>query len=126
MDIEKHIAYWRNGAQEDIEAAEELVTRGRHRHALFFAHLAVEKTLKARVARVTEAVPPKIHNLVRLSELAEVALPRDEMVFLARLNSYQMAGRYPEEYNDVPISEELAKSILSRAEEIMEWLMREL
>ncbi|NCO95976.1 MAG: HEPN domain-containing protein, partial [Armatimonadetes bacterium] len=51
IDVEKQVAYWRDGAKEDWEVAQELVDRGRTRHGLFFGHLALEKLLKAHVCR---------------------------------------------------------------------------
>ncbi len=70
MDVEKQIEHWRQGSAEDWEVAIKLVEDGKSRHDLFFAHLALEKILKALVCRQTRDVPPRIHNLSRLSELA--------------------------------------------------------
>ncbi len=70
VDVAKQIDYWRTGGDEDFAAAESLVEEGHLRHGLFFAHLAVEKILKAHVTRQTREVPPRIHNLVRLAEMA--------------------------------------------------------
>lgn len=127
MDVAKHIAYWRDGALEDIDVARELLERGRHRYALFFAHLAVEKMLKAHMVRKTEAVPPKIHNLLRLAQLSDLAVDVDQSNFLKRLNAHQMEGRYP----DIAVSQdnlemEHAARVLTEAEGILEWLTREL
>ncbi len=74
IDIDKQIAYWRDSADEDFAVARELVRRTRIRHGLFFAHLALEKALKAHVCRVTQDIAPRVHNLVRLAELAELDL----------------------------------------------------
>jgi len=41
IDVEKQIAYWRAGAEEDWEVAVDLVESGKARHGLFFAHLAL-------------------------------------------------------------------------------------
>ncbi len=58
IDIEKQVVYWRDGAHEDWEMAEDLVARGKTRYGLFFAHLALEKALKAHVCRVTLQLAP--------------------------------------------------------------------
>jgi HEPN domain-containing protein len=47
MNIQKHVKYWRRGAKEEIVVAGDLLDKGHVRQALFFAHLAVEKALKA-------------------------------------------------------------------------------
>ncbi len=54
IDIEKQIAYWRKGASEDWHVAKQLVKSQQTRHGLFFAHLALEKLLKAHVCRHTK------------------------------------------------------------------------
>jgi len=72
IDINKQINFWRSGGEEDLAVARDLVNRNRIRHGLFFAHLALEKALKAHVCRVTQDIAPRLHNLVRLAELAEL------------------------------------------------------
>ena len=49
VDIGKQIQHWRNGSSEDWAVAQELISHDKIRHALFIAHLALEKTLKARL-----------------------------------------------------------------------------
>ena len=71
IDIQKQIDYWRNGSQEDWEVGHELVGLGRTRHGLFFAHLALEKMLKAHVCQATANLAPKIHNLLHKFRLEE-------------------------------------------------------
>ena len=96
IDIDKQIAYWRDGAKEDMEAARDLVVRGRTRHGLFFAHLALEKMLKAQVCRQTEDLAPRIHSLVRLAELASIKPDKEQLDTLAEMNAFNVEGRYPE------------------------------
>jgi HEPN domain-containing protein len=70
IDIQKQVAYWREGAVEDWAVAQELVAADRPRHGLFFAHLALEKVLKAHICRDTGDLAPRVHNLVRLAALS--------------------------------------------------------
>jgi len=121
MDIEKHIAYWRDGAQEDFGAAEDLVRRGRYRHGLFFAHLAVEKMLKAHVTKATVGIPPKIHNLVRLGTLSALSLSQQQIDFLEDFNLYQLEGRYPENVKHL-IQKNTTVTDMGRAKELIQWL----
>jgi hypothetical protein len=72
IDVPKHVEYWRSGAEEDWDAAMDLISNQRSRHGLFSVHLALEKTLKALVTRNTGNVPPKIHALLRLGDLASL------------------------------------------------------
>jgi HEPN domain-containing protein len=126
MNVEKQIAYWRNGAEEDFDAAKDLVDRGRFRHGLFFAHLAVEKMLKAHVVKATSNMPPRIHNLVRLRELAGLRIEAEMDAFFRRLNAYQLEGRYAEMSANAPISANTSSGIMSGAEEALRWLTQQL
>jgi len=121
MDVEKQVDYWRSGSEEDIAAAEALVSKGYLRHGLFFAHLAIEKILKAHVTRKTGDVPPRIHNLVRLAELAGLTLDIERVDFLRRFNLYQLEGRYPET-SEALLDTEAANQRLMSAKETVEWL----
>lgn len=58
IDITKQVEYWQAGALEDWQVAVELIETGRTRHGLFFAHLALEKLLKAFVCRATLDLAP--------------------------------------------------------------------
>lgn len=123
IDIDKQIAYWREGANEDMEVARDLVARGRTRHGLFLAHLALEKVLKAHVCRQTRDLAPKIHSLVRLAELALIELTNEHLDTLAEMNAFNVEGRYPETLVLAPTSAE-AQGYLARAEEVFQWLIQ--
>jgi HEPN domain-containing protein len=124
VDIEKQIDYWRDGSGEDFEVARELVDLGRTRHGLFFAHLALEKMLKAHVCRATGELAPKIHNLLRLAELAKLSISNQQRVILGRFNQYQLEGRYPDKLPK-PASKNKAKAALKEGEEILVWLKKQ-
>ena len=81
-----------------MEVARDLVARGRTRHGLFLAHLALEKVLKAHVCRQTRDLAPKIHSLVRLAELALIELANEHLDTLAEMNAFNVEGRYPERW----------------------------
>lgn len=65
IDIEKQVNYLVKNAFEDWDVAKDLVIRGKTRYGLFFAHLTVEKLLKAHVCRNSKDLAPRIDNLVR-------------------------------------------------------------
>src|SRR3990172_12817951 len=106
VDIDKQITYWREGAREDWAVARELLDRGRIRHGLFFAHLALEKALKALVCRRTQDIAPPIHNLVRLAEVAGVELAREQVDLLADVNAFNIEARYPAHLAPPPSGDE--------------------
>ncbi|MCU0663513.1 MAG: HEPN domain-containing protein [Myxococcota bacterium] len=121
MDTAKHTAYWRDSAGEDWSAAKALLERGHLRHGLFFVHLAIEKTLKACVVSRTQKMPPKTHDLLRLSSLAGLTPSGEQSVSLTLIGRYCMEGRYPDSWGGSPDEEE-ASDVVIRAQEISKWL----
>jgi HEPN domain-containing protein len=124
VDIAKQIAFWRDGAKEDWDVARQLVDTGRTRHGLFFAHLALEKILKAIVCKHSQDLAPRLHNLSRLSELTALRLDARETEILAEMNAFHIEGRYPESLTKPPTKEE-ALSYLAGAEGVFQWLMNQ-
>jgi len=125
VDILEQIRYWQNGAAEDWQAADQLITGDKVRHGLFFAHLSLEKILKAHVCKSTGKIAPKIHNLVRLAETAGLNLPDDKIDFLAEMSEFNLEGRYPVPF--LPqISNQEAKEYIKKTKEVLEWFSRQL
>ena len=125
VDIAKQIVFWRDSAKEDWAVARQLVDNGRIRHGLFFAHLTIEKILKALICKHSQDLAPRIHNLSRLSELAGVAMVSEDVDVLAEMNVFHIEGRYPESLSPPPTKEE-ALRYMTRAEKIYQWLMNQL
>ncbi len=124
VDVDKQVEYWRQGADEDWHVAAKLVKDGSSRHGLFFAHLALEKVLKGLVCRHTGDLPPRIHNLVRLSELASLKPDSQQTDLLAEMNQFNLEGRYPESFALAPSTEEAAR-FLAQSQEVMAWLIQQ-
>jgi HEPN domain-containing protein len=125
VDVPKQIDYWRTSSNEDFAAAESLLEKGHLRHSLFFAHLAIEKMLKAHVMRQTKEIPPRIHNLIRLTELAKLRLDEERKEFLREFGAYQLEGRYPDSVQ-IPVDSGFVRDEIVRAREMLIWLKRQL
>lgn len=48
MEKDEHIKYWLSSALRDWDVTYDLVKSRRYMHALFFAHLVIEKPMKAK------------------------------------------------------------------------------
>jgi len=46
MNVEEHVKYWLDSAENDLDAAEKLFSAAKYDWCLFIGHLVVEKTLK--------------------------------------------------------------------------------
>jgi len=125
VDIIQQIAHWRDGAREEWQVATELLQNARVRQALFFAHLALEKALKAHVCRHTGDLAPRTHNLVRLAEIAGLSVPPEHADVLAEMNEFVLAGRYPDTTIPMPTLSD-AGAYHRRAKEVFQWLIQQL
>lgn len=123
MNVEKQINYWRNSSREDWDVALELVASKHIRHGLFFAHLAIEKTMKALICQETKTFPPKSHNLLILARKANLELSDEHKRLVARFDRYQLEGRYPDSLAPAP-DLEMASQELDAAKELLTWLAK--
>ena len=122
VDIQKQIDYWLSGSAEEWELAGHLIDKGKVRQGLFFAHLAVEKCLKGLVCKRSQDVAPKIHNLLRLAELAGLSPSREQRGILGELNTLCITCRYPDSDSPLGYDKEGAIGFLKEAEGILTWL----
>ena len=125
VNIEKHVLYWRNSAEEDFEAAIQLIGSNKIRHGLFFLHLTLEKILKSHVCLNTGDIAPRLHNLVRLAELSGITFQQERIELLAEMNPFNLEGRYPEMWGAIPSREE-ADTLIQKTKELFEWLKNQL
>jgi len=115
--IKKVIKYWLETSENDYQTMLWLSKGKRYSDALFFGHIILEKILKALVVEQTNDQAPRIHNLTKLYELAQINISKTEESFLDEVNKYNIRCRYPDQkmtfykmYNDKNYaSEELEK-----------------
>lgn len=97
MNKHEHTLYWIKSAEHDLETAETLFSSEKYDWCLFICHIVIEKGLKAiYVLKHDNTIPPKIHNLTRLAELAEAGVTEDQMDLLDRINDFNIDARYPD------------------------------
>jgi HEPN domain-containing protein len=69
--MDKIVAHWVERAQYDLETAKAMLDTARYLYVAYMCQQAVEKLLKAIMAYQGKENMP-VHNLIRLSELAEI------------------------------------------------------
>lgn len=122
--MKRAVIYWSEEAREALQVADHLYEKNDYSYALFFGHLAIEKILKALyVARKNEQAPP-IHNLVRLAEVAGLALDSQQTESLIRITTFNLEARYPDESRNFrkKCTEEFTRLELARVKEVFQWL----
>jgi len=116
---------WVDRAQYDLETARAMLASGRYLYVLFCCQQAVEKALKAVIVRKTGTLPPRLHNLPRLAEVARAEADHARTRFLGELSAYYIQSRYPEEIKAAgsTITQELAEEVLSKTEQAIKWIL---
>ena len=61
---------WVEQARYDLDTARAMLNSSRYLYVLFCCQQAVEKTIKAIIAKQSNEFPPRIHALIRLAEVA--------------------------------------------------------
>ena len=100
MRKNEHIKYWLTTALRDWDVTCDLVKSKRYMYALFFAHLVIEKLLKAHwVKENKDDIPPRLHNLSALYDKLKFELPTDLKDELTIITSWNIEARY-QDYKD--------------------------
>jgi HEPN domain-containing protein len=124
FDAQSVAEYWLTEAEESLRVAEHLVEKADYSYALFFGHLAVEKSLKALYAlRFKEHAPP-IHNLLRLARAVGLELDEARADALIRITAFNIEARYPDMKRDFrrACTPEYTAHQMAAIKEILEWL----
>ena len=129
MTKQDYIHYWTLTAEKDWDAVNSLFEKGNYVHSLFWAHLVLEKLLKAHwVKDNRDNFPPKVHNLKFLAEATNLPLTDEQFLFLMRMNDFQMEGRYPDYQFRIYkiLDKNRTKDILTEVEIMQLWLLNNL
>lgn len=115
---------WIASAEYDLTTAQHMLTAGSYLYVVFCCHLALEKMLKAHVTEVTQAIPPKTHDLAQLISIIGLQVPQAYLTFIGQINSSSLPARYPSDLQqaiqDYP--EPVAHNYLQQTTEILQWL----
>lgn len=125
MTQEEHIKYWLDSAEHDLETLDALYETGKYDWSLFIGHLVLEKLLKAIFVKNNDnKIPPKLHNLVRLSEESHLKIDNNKKIILDKINDFNIEVRYPDYKNEFykTCTKEFAEEYLKEIKELYQWL----
>jgi HEPN domain-containing protein len=124
VEKDDYIKYWVQIANYDLATAENLFMTGDYHWCLYIGHLSLEKLLKAVFSQNNEVTPPKTHDLVKLSKLANLKLTEEQSIFYNRVNDFNIEARYPDEkLNFYRIAtKEFTEENFSRIKEEFKWI----
>ncbi|MBI2459833.1 MAG: HEPN domain-containing protein [Parcubacteria group bacterium] len=119
---------WILFAQSDLDAAKRLFNSPKPTHwtyllVLWHCHQTIEKALKMIIIKKKKELL-KIHDLPRLSSLAEINLSKQQTTLLEELNKFYLRSRYPDLIYK-PLSSpnrKIAKELLIHTKKLFLWL----
>lgn len=122
--MEKDVNNWLTLSDKDICVARDMYKCGHYVYVLFLCQQSIEKLLKALIAQNTNNMPPRIHDLERLSIMADAKPEPEQLEFLRVINGYYMESRYAQEIEmlQVEIDQKISNSYLQNTEEVLKWL----
>jgi len=124
FNTERVVTYWLAEAEEGFQVAEHLLEKGDYSYALFFGHLAVEKTLKALYAQRRHQHAPLIHNLLRLARIAGLEPDDTQTEALLTITAFNIEARYPDIKRTfrAKCTAEFTTSQMTNIQEVLRWL----
>lgn len=122
--MKQDVKYWVDLSKYDIDTAKAMLESGRYLYVLFTCQQSVEKMLKALIVKNTKSFPPKIHDLVKLINIAKIDIETEQKEFLAKLNYYYLETRYPRELSEISkqIKKDTAVNFYNNTKKILKWL----
>ena len=93
----KLVDYWQKTAAHDHKIMRSLFAAKHYDASLFFAHIVLEKILKALVVNETKKHALYTHDLVKLAEISTLSFSDQEIKFFNEVNDFNMDARYPEQ-----------------------------
>ena len=129
MTKEDYIEYWLTTSNDDLETAQSMFDSGKFVWALFIAHLAFEKLLKAFWVKNNEInFPPRTHDLNRIAKETALVFSDKEREFLAEVTSFNLEVRYPDykkKFNE-RCTKEFASKYLAEIKDLFECTLKKM
>lgn len=123
----KETQNWLELSDYDFKTAEHMLRTGRYIYVIFMCHISIEKLLKAIIHESTQKLPAKTHDLIYLSNLAQVQFPQNLMDFIGKINNASIITRYPENLGNAisAYPENVAKDYYHLTNEVLKWLKQD-
>ena len=118
--------YWIESSDRDYESMKKNFETEQYTWALFIGHLTIEKLLKAIYAKINKdnPYPPKIHNLILLSQKANLEVPIEIREKIQTINTFNISARY-DDYKksfDRKCTDDYTSKQVKNIEEVRKWL----
>ncbi len=121
--------YWIESADEDYDTMLYMKAGKKNTWCLFMGHLVIEKILKGLYAKnnPNNPIAPKIHNLILLSQKANLEVPQEIREKIQTINTFNISARY-DDYKksfDEKCTDDYTKEQVKNIEEVLKWLKKQ-
>jgi len=118
--------YWFKSADEDYDTMLYMKDGKKNTWCLFMGHLVIEKLLKGLYAKNNpdDPIAPKIHNLILLSQKANLDVPTEIRAKIQTINTFNISARY-DDYKrtfDEKCTDDYTSEQVKNVEEVRKWL----
>ena len=118
--------YWFESSDSDFDTMKVLFENHKNTWCLFIGHLVIEKLLKGLYAKNNPENPisPKIHNLILLSQKANLEVPKEIKEKIQVINTFNISARY-DDYKktfEEKCTNEYTTLQFKNIEEVQKWL----
>ena len=118
--------YWFKSADEDYDTMLYMKVGKKNTWCLFMGHLVIEKLLKGLYAKNNpdDPIAPKIHNLILLSQKANLEVPTEIREKIQTINTFNISARY-DDYKrtfDEKCTDDYTSEQVKNVEEVRKWL----
>jgi HEPN domain-containing protein len=122
------IKYWIDSSDRDYLTAENLIKSKSFTWALFIAHIATEKLLKAYYIKNVGSDFPLTHDLYRIAEKSDLDLNDEQKDLLDITTTFNIKARYDDYKQEFykKCTKEFAIEYLEKIKEFREWIKRKL
>lgn len=129
MTKRDHILHWKETAEDDWLASQDLFQTTRYLQCLFLAHLTIEKLSKAHWVQANmDDYPPRTHNILRLWVATTLNPTPAQELTATELNTFQIEGRY-QDYQRIAAqraTQAFTRALLDDTEQLRIWLLSKL
>lgn len=126
MTKDEAVKSWLESAERNLSASLDMARSNHRDWALFVGQLALEKVLKGLITKKTDATPPFIHDLVKLSIVAGIETTENQQGDLAKISRFHVAARYEEIKSQLyaEATPEFTKEWLGKIQEFFLWFKK--
>lgn len=125
MEKDSIINFWVETANKDYNTMLNLYKSEDYHWCLFMGHLVIEKLLKALYVKNGDEKVPRIHDLLRLAEKAQIKLTEEQEDMLDMITTFNISARYPDYKQNFykKCDYEFTRYNMERIKEMRKWLI---